>query len=79
MVEEAKSKFTKFFQDIVTNHKEEFLGFSMAVKDHRLDVFYFKYLEGRSSFSNFAEALKVVLTLSHGQASVERDFCVNKS
>lgn len=69
MVEEVKREFTKFLQD-VTAHKEEFLGFDMAVKDHFLNAFCFKYLEGRLSFSNFAESLKMVLTLCHGQASV---------
>ena len=63
----------------MATHKEEFLRSDMAVKDHRLGVFYFKYLEGRSSFSNFAEALKMVLTISHGQTSVEYGFRVNKS
>ena len=65
MVEEAKPKFTKFLQDVLTTYKEEFLVFGMTVKDHRLGAFYFKYLAGRSSFSKFAEALKMILTLSH--------------
>ena len=79
MVEKAKHEFTKFLQDVVTTHKEEFLGFDMAVKNHRLDAFCFKYLEGRSFFLNFAEALKMTLTPCHVQASVERGFSANKS
>lgn len=39
MLEKAKRKFTKFLQDVVTTHIEEFFGFDMAVKDHDLDVF----------------------------------------
>ena len=39
MVAEAKHEFTKFLKDVVTTHKEEFWGFDMAVKDHRLDSF----------------------------------------
>ena len=39
MVAEAKHEFTKFWKDVVTTHKEEFWGFDMAVKDHRLDPF----------------------------------------
>lgn len=51
-----------FLQDVVTTHKEKFLRLDMVVKDHNLDAFYFKYLEGRSSFSNVTEALKRILT-----------------
>lgn len=36
-------------------------------------------MEGTSSFKNLAEVLKIIITLSHGQASVERGFSVNKS
>ena len=76
-VEEAKTEFPKFIQEIVICHKEEFLGFDIA--DHRLDSFYFKFLEGKPSLSNLSEVLKMILTLSHGQASVERGFSVNKT
>ena len=79
MVEEAKHEFTRFLRDIVTNHKEEFLGFSMDVNEHCLNAFYFKYLEGRSSFLNFTETSKIFLTFSHGQASVEHGNNVNRS
>lgn len=52
----------------------------MAVKDHHhLDAFYLNYLEERLSFSNFVEAWKMILTLSHRQASVEYSFSVDKS
>ena len=70
----------KFLQGVVTTHEEEFWGFDMAVKDHHhLDAFYLNYLEERSSFSNFVEAWKMILTLSHRQASVEYSFSVDKS
>ena len=55
------------------------MGFDVAVRDHRLDTFFFKFIEGRASFSNFANVLKIILTMSHGQASVERGFSINKS
>ena len=63
-------------QDVLTTNKEEFLGFDMAVKDHCLDAFYLKYLERKLSFSNFGEALKIILTFCHWQASVECGFSV---
>ena len=77
IVEDAKWEFTKVLQDIVAVHKEEFLTFD--IKDQRFDAFYFSYFEGRPSLSNLAEVLKMILTLSHGQASIERVFIINKS
>ena len=44
----------------------------------RLDDFYFKII-GIKQYPNLARVVKLVLTLSHGQASVERQFSVNNS
>ena len=79
MVKEAKLEFDKFLQDVVALHRDEFLSFDNAFKDQRLDAFYFNYLDGKPSFSNLSEVLKMILTLSHGQASVERGFSVNQN
>ena len=54
VAEDAKREFTKFLQDIVAVHKEEFLAFD--IKDQ-----HFSYLEGRPSLSNLTEVLKVIL------------------
>ena len=82
IVKEAKREFTKFLQDIVTIHKEEFLEVWYYCKRSLVGWFLFqvfpsKYL--KLLFSNFAEALKMILTLSHEQASVEHGFNMNKS
>ena len=79
MVKDAKLQFDRFVQDVVVVHKEEFLEFDYANKGHRLDAFYFTYLPGKSAYSSFSESLKIILTLSHGQAAVERGFSINKS
>ena len=50
----------------------------MTVKDHSLVAFYFKYLEGRSSFSNFAEVMKIILT-DKLVWNVEHLWSMNKS
>ena len=78
MFEQAKGEFITFLQDAVTTHEEKFWGFDRALKDHRLDAFYFKYLERKSSFSDFAEALKMILSLFHGQASTEREQALTR-
>ena len=50
-----------------------------VTESHRLDTFYWKWCDGISTFKKLVEVSKVILTLSHGQASVERSFSVNKS
>ncbi|KAH7958886.1 hypothetical protein HPB49_006123 [Dermacentor silvarum] len=48
-------------------------------RDHeRLDVLFVRLLKHDPAFSMLWEVLKVLLLLSHGQASVERGFSVNK-
>lgn len=44
----------------------------------RLDEFYIEHLSNKAEFCHLWEVVKLVLVLSHGQASVERGFSVNK-
>ena len=43
----------------------------------RLDDFYFKQLKVGKKYPELASVIMVILTLSHGQADVERGFSVN--
>ena len=47
-------------------------------KKQRLDEFYF-HLVQIQKFESLAFVLKLILTLSHGQAAVERLFSINKN
>lgn len=48
-------------------------------KDHeRLDSFFVRLLKHNASFSQLWAVMKLLLLLSHGQASVERGFSINK-
>ena len=49
---------------------------TLSQKDGRLDYFYFK-LASISKYKDLLFAVKFILTLSHGQASVERGFNIN--
>lgn len=69
--EEAKQKFSKFLS-VVNERRENFIEFDVTAESHRLDTFYWKLFEVTSLFKKLAEALKIILTLSHGQKSVER-------
>ena len=64
---------------MVKERREDFIEFDITAESHRLDAFYCKLLEGSSLFRKLAAAVKIILTLSHCQASVERGFSVNKS
>ena len=65
--DEALTEFPKFLHDEVTNSRDKFLAFKRA--DRCLDDFYFE-----ETYPSFAAILKIVFTMSHGQASVERGF-----
>ena len=47
-------------------------------KEHRLDEFFFSTVKVQNH-KNLALILKIVLTLSHGQAAVQRGFSVSKA
>ena len=50
-----------------------------SIDDNKLDEFFIGYVEDHARYNKFAEIMKIVLTLSHGQASVERGFSVSKN
>lgn len=57
-------------------YNDKFIGFDK--KKDRLDNFFFNVI-GIQKYEQLAFVVKVILTLSHGQASVERGFSINKS
>ena len=48
-------------------------------KNNRLDKFCFDDLNIAASFPSFANLLKFIFCLFHGQAAVERGFSINKN
>ena len=70
--DEAMSEFKLFLNGNVMKFKENLMEFE------RLDELYFDTL-GVSRFKKLASVVALVLTLSHGQASVKRGFSQNKS
>ena len=45
---------------------------------HWVDEFFFTHMTGKKFVALLFDKVKNLLVLSHGQASVERGFCVNK-
>ena len=68
--DEAMSEFKLFLNGNVMKFKENLMEFE------RLDELYFDTL-GVSRFKKLASVVPLVLTLSHGQASVKRGFSQN--
>ena len=68
-------KFKSFVGDIKSKFQAELQGFIRKV---RLQKFYFEEISIQK-YEEKAEVLKIVLTLSHGQASLERDFSGNNT
>ena len=72
----ATSDFKAFLADELPLHEVELQQFSS--KEDRLDEFFFKKLNF-SKHTNLSFVVKILLTLSHGQAAVERGFSVNNN
>ena len=66
----------KKYMDILRNEEEKFLSFKAS---QRLDEFFFSIVSLESVSKELASALKLILTLSHGQACVERGFSINNT
>lgn len=66
-----------FLKCVQRDHKEDFEQYETR-HSLRLDKFLQNYLQEKPEFSKFWDLIKKLLILSHGQASVERGFSVNK-
>ena len=75
VADEAEKEYKKFLYTVVKENKAFFLEFDKS-KD-RLDEFFMRYLSDTVRFNNFMLIVKMVLTLSHEQADMERGFSLN--
>ena len=69
------AQYRKFVFDVKQYH-EKFVSF--RVREDMLDHFLYEELIEKREFEDLWTYLKQLLTLSHGHASVERGFSVNK-
>ena len=67
-------QFTSFLDDDCKKLNEKFVEFDR--NEHRLDDFYFKDVCVQK-YDDLSYVIRIILTLSHGQASVERGFSQN--
>ena len=72
------AQFEEFIDVLVTCNKQEFVSFSPHDADQWIDELYFKFMSRNSRFDKVCSVINNVLVISHGQATVERGFSVNK-
>ena len=69
-------QYQKFLEDVVQVNSHSFEVFNS--KDERLDDFFVAFLDEERDYTKLWGILRMILVLSHGQASVERGFRVNR-
>ena len=74
--DKALDQFIHFIQNESSLNQDKFKSFDR--KDKRLDHFYFHVL-GIQKYKELAYTVKIILTLRHGPAAVEKGFSVGKS
>ena len=72
--DEIHFQFKDFALEMKQNYHAEFLNFIMNTV--RLDEFYWNYMKD-AKHAKVWEVFRIIFTLSHGQAAVERGFSVN--
>ena len=65
-----------FLDSIPVFGSERFANFQSA--EDRVDTLFFECMVGNESYKSLFSVVKLILILSHGQATVERGFSVNK-
>ena len=75
LADKAESTYHKFAIGTVKERKYDFLNFDKRVQ--RLDQFLICCISGTKDFTESDKVFKISLTLSHGQAQVERGFSAN--
>ena len=65
-------QYRDFLQFVKREHSTEFLECQ-----ERIDSFLYGYLNDKKEFQLLWKVFKLLLTISHGQSTVERGFCIN--
>ncbi|GBO41602.1 hypothetical protein AVEN_119336-1 [Araneus ventricosus] len=69
-------QYKNFLQNIVNMYPSAFQTFK---PNTRLDIFFNEYMsKSVKDYNKIWPVMKIIFTLSHGQASIERGFSTNK-
>lgn len=78
----ASRQFAAFCDDVVRNRSSEFLSFretkTKVAEADRLDDFFTNLIGERPEYAELQAVIQLCLILSHGQATVESGFSINK-
>ena len=74
-------KISRQFQSFADAYKSnsEFKAFNYTLEGHRVDTILHKALYGKHEYQYVWTVISQLLLLSHGQATVERGFSINKN
>jgi len=75
-VDDILHQYQDFADSMIRDHQELFTSFSPTVS--RLDTLMVNPMSRNDSYSKLWKVVKMLLVLSHGQATVELGFSVNK-
>ena len=75
-VDEILREHSVYVDDMVTSKSDSFRNFNPS--HTRLDTFMYDTMANNDSYSKLWKIVRMLLVLSHGQASVERGFSVNR-
>jgi hypothetical protein len=73
--EDVIQQYCKFVDEYVDQHRSAFMSFSPG---ERIDVLFHDAMAGSKHFKKLWAVVEQVLLISHGQATVERGFSINK-
>ena len=76
-LESVMSKYKAFLVQMKQDHAVDFRDFTPDSR--RLDTFLGNYMQDHIQFAKLWDILKMLLTILHGQASVERGYSVNNN
>ena len=78
-VDDIWMQYKKLVTEVKQFHKDKFSGFKFGEDQlDQLDTFFFEVLDQKIAYKGLWCTVQLLLTLSHGQAAVERGFSVNK-
>ena len=74
----VKNQYTSFLDMKVASERSAFAEYNPYIDEDKIEKFFHQRLASVGEYKNLWAMVKVVLLLSHGQATVQRGFSVNK-
>ena len=77
--EEVLRQWRSFLENVVATNRVEFAGFVPTAENCRVDTLLYRHLAKKPEYEKLWKVVvKNLLLISHGQASVERRFSMNR-